>query len=277
MARRDWTDRERYAALKLYFELEFGQFHSKNRQIIALADALERTPSAVAMKLCNFASLDPTLHRAGLKGASAADRNLMTRFHNQPERVVDEIERATDSLNLPDIEVPHIVHPFEQGRGVSEGAMSFDVSGRPTEVSRTRKERLNQGFFRRAVISGYRFRCCVCGGQLHRLLEASHIKPHKEDQTYRLRPDNGLSLCRNHHAAFDEGYWTLTHQLRIEVDPQLEKISPHDPMIKAWFLRFDGDEIHKPFRYLPSLEAIDWHRENTFAKKFPAFGHKQPI
>lgn len=277
MARRDWTDRERYAALKLYFELEFGQFHSKNRQIIELAEALGRTPSAVAMKLGNFASLDPTLHRAGLKGVSAADRELMLRFHNHPKRVVDEIECATDSLNLPDVEISQTVRPTEQRQGISDGAMSFDVSGRPTEVFRTRKERLNQGFFRRAVISGYRFQCCVCGGQLHRLLEASHIKPHKEDETYRLRPDNGLSLCRNHHTAFDEGYWTLNHELRVEVDPQLEKLARHDPMIEAWFLRFAGEEIHKPFRYMPSLEAIDWHRENTFSKKVPAFGHKQPI
>ena len=61
MARRDWTDEERYAVLKLYFELEFGQFHKGNRSVIALAGIIGRTPSAVAMKLGNFASLDPTL------------------------------------------------------------------------------------------------------------------------------------------------------------------------------------------------------------------------
>ncbi|WP_404425817.1 hypothetical protein [Thalassospira australica] len=125
MARRDWTDRERYAALKLYFELEFGQFHSKNRQIIALAEALGRTPSSVAMKLGNFASLDPTLHRVGLKGVSAADRELMMRFHNHPQRVVDEIERATDSLNLHNIEVSQTIRPVEQRQGMADGAMSF--------------------------------------------------------------------------------------------------------------------------------------------------------
>ncbi|WP_169715023.1 HNH endonuclease [Thalassospira alkalitolerans] len=282
MARRDWTDEERYAALKLYFELEFGQFHKGNRSVIALAGIIGRTPSAVAMKLGNFASLDPTLDRKGFTGVSAADRALMLRFHNHPERVVDEIERAVDRISLPSITEASIISAqlsdiSDSTAEMSDHAANFDVSGRPTVGFRTARVRLNQSFFRKAVLSGYRFQCCVCGLGLHRLLDASHIKPHNEDETYRLRPDNGLSLCRNHHKAFDEGYWALDGRLRLEVDQKVRKLAQADETIGELLLRFDGEQIRAPFRYMPSTHAIEWHRENVFGKSEPIFGSKQPV
>jgi len=36
----------------------FGKLHKSNLEIIQLANTIGRTPSAVAMKACNFASLD---------------------------------------------------------------------------------------------------------------------------------------------------------------------------------------------------------------------------
>lgn len=272
MATKKWTNEERYAALKLYFELEFGQFHSKNKNVIQLAEVLDRTPGSVAMKLCNFASLDPTLEREGLKNVSAADRELMSRFHNQPARVIDEIEKAIDRIDsqFGQLSVANLAD--QRQYGFRDAGMEFNVSGRKTSALRVREERLNQGFFRRAVLSGYHFQCCVCKTKLVRLLEAAHIKPHNEDETYRLRPDNGLALCRNHHKAFDEGYWTLGLDLTIEVDARLHRMAKYDSTIADQFLSHEGCKIIEPFRYLPSTEVIDWHRENTFAKLEPTFG-----
>ncbi|WP_417829322.1 HNH endonuclease [Thalassospira sp.] len=271
MASKRWTNEERYAALKLYFELEFGQFHSKNKSVIHLAEVLGRTPGSVAMKLCNFASLDPTLERVGLKNVSAADRELMARFHNQPARVIDEIERAIDRIDFQRNQLRGVTDTELHQNGFRDANIDFNVSGRKTSTMRVREERLNQGFFRRAVLSGYHFQCCVCKTKLVRLLEAAHIKPHNEDEMYRLRPDNGLALCRNHHKAFDEGYWTLGLDLTIEVDARLHRLAKHDPTIADLFLSYEGDKISEPFRYLPSQEVIDWHRENTFAKLEPTF------
>lgn len=267
-----WTDEERYAALKLYFELEFGQFHARNKNVIELAEVLGRTPGSIAMKLGNFASLDPTLDRGGLKNVSAADKALMARFHNQPARVIDEIERAVDRIEYQVSSQSSSVHSHDLHRGMRDQDIGFDISGRPTSVMRIREERLNQGFFRRAVLSGYHFQCCVCGLKFVRLLEAAHIKPHHQDETFRLRPDNGLSLCRNHHKAFDEGYWTLGTNFDIELDPRLHKLARHDQAISDLLIAHDGQKIHQPFRYLPSKEVIDWHRENTFAKNEPVLG-----
>ena len=46
-------------SLYLYHKLPFGQLHSRNPAIIALAEKLGRGANSVAMKLNNFASLDP--------------------------------------------------------------------------------------------------------------------------------------------------------------------------------------------------------------------------
>jgi hypothetical protein len=74
-----WTEEQTERALALYFRLSFGQMDSGNPDILDLAKAMGRTPSSVAMKLANFASLDPKITRTGRKGltgATALDRRV---------------------------------------------------------------------------------------------------------------------------------------------------------------------------------------------------------
>jgi hypothetical protein len=84
--RRRWTEEETILALYLYFQLPFGKLHSGNPEIRQLAEALDRRSNSIAMKLCNFASLDPKITesgRKGLAGASKQDRELYAEFgHN---------------------------------------------------------------------------------------------------------------------------------------------------------------------------------------------------
>jgi hypothetical protein len=58
---RRWTEDETKRVLALYDRIPFGQFHQLNPEVIAVADEIDRTPSSIAMKLCNFASLDPKI------------------------------------------------------------------------------------------------------------------------------------------------------------------------------------------------------------------------
>ena len=86
-----WTRDQLLVALNVYARLKFGQFHSRNPVIVDVANRLGRTPDALAMKLCNFASLDP-VERArgvvGLEGASALDRSLWIEFEADREVIV---------------------------------------------------------------------------------------------------------------------------------------------------------------------------------------------
>lgn len=71
-----WTRDELLLATNLYCKLPFGQLHKGNPAIIELAGLLHRTPSPVALKLANFASLDSSLARAGMSNASHLDRQV---------------------------------------------------------------------------------------------------------------------------------------------------------------------------------------------------------
>jgi hypothetical protein len=54
----DWTRDQLLIALRLYIRLPFGRLHGKNPEIVHVARAIGRTSGALAMKACNFASLD---------------------------------------------------------------------------------------------------------------------------------------------------------------------------------------------------------------------------
>ena len=68
MATTRWTRAETLAALNVYFQLSFGQLHQRHPAIRQLTEWLGRTPGAVALKLVNFASLDPQVRASGRAG-----------------------------------------------------------------------------------------------------------------------------------------------------------------------------------------------------------------
>lgn len=70
MTRRNWTIEETRAAFALYLLLEPSQIDKRNSDIIALATALDRTPSAVALKLWNIAANDANRVESGRVGMS---------------------------------------------------------------------------------------------------------------------------------------------------------------------------------------------------------------
>lgn len=92
--RREWNHQEQLLALRLYNYLPFGQLHYRHIDIIKVAEAIGRTPAAVAMKASNFASLDPNLDRKGLTNVSNADRLLWQAFMENSESIADEAEQV---------------------------------------------------------------------------------------------------------------------------------------------------------------------------------------
>jgi putative restriction endonuclease len=93
-----WNIHELKLALALYCQLPFGKMHSRNHDIIRMAEKIGRTPSAVAMKLVNFASLDPEIvnsGRSGLGNASAMDRQVWNKFQKNWD---GEISSVSDQL-----------------------------------------------------------------------------------------------------------------------------------------------------------------------------------
>ena len=70
-----WSYEETLLAFELYCRTPFGKIYQTNKDIIELAELLsinvERSPSAVAMKMCNLARLDPEEQARGIKVLSS--------------------------------------------------------------------------------------------------------------------------------------------------------------------------------------------------------------
>jgi hypothetical protein len=179
-ARIPWSHDDLVIACGLYFTLPFGQMHSRNPKIVGVARALGRTPSSLAMKLVNFASLDPA-HKArgvrGLAGRSRGDEQVWNEFHDNWDQMTVLSETRLQSLEAA--HAPNVP-------GVSEAAPGYVPRDIPTETAAMVKVRTMQSFFRKAVLAAYDCRCCITGNPVEDLLVASHILPWS-DFPYRRR------------------------------------------------------------------------------------------
>lgn len=241
--------------MNLYCKLPFGQLDHRNPLIINLAERLGRTPSSVSMKLCNFASLDP-VHQArgvkGLSGASHADREVWAEFNLDWDKLAYESEERL--ANLEGL-------PVEKLAAIDES----DLPTEGKERERFVKQRVNQQFFRSAVLAAYGRRCCVTGLDLPELLVASHVIPWAVSKEHRVNPRNGLCLNALHDRAFDRGLVTLSAELRLEVSPRVLRAAPS--AAKDWLLDFQKAPIRLPERFAPDTGCLAWHRERVFLAK----------
>lgn len=259
-----WTSEQLKLAFHLYCQLPFGKLHSRNPKIVELAQLIGRTPSAVAMKLVNFASLDPAITasgRTGLTGASKLDREVWGQFNSNWEALALECERLRQRLLAE-----HGMQEEEiQVEDACDDALN-DFSGETRAV--LVQQRLKQRFFRRAVLSSYRGRCCISGVSEPRLLVASHIIPWRANVAHRLNPRNGLCLSSIHDRAFDAGLFTLSDDLNIMLSTPLRRSG--DEFLQRVFSAVEGDTIEAPERFLPDREFLDHHRRHVFVDANPA-------
>ncbi len=250
VVRKGWTRQQLLIAFGLYCKMPFGKLHSHNPEIIKFAENIERTPSALAMKLTNIASLDPAITstgRKGLKGASAADRNMWKEMENDWENFVLESEKSIAS----------VLNEEEQ----QEDAFLSDYSGKTKTIQTT--ARVGQSFFRSAVLSAYNSKCCITGLSETRLLVASHIIPWREDESNRLNPRNGLLLSMLHDKAFDLGIITINDDMTIHVS---KKNIAKDRYFDTSIGHYDGKKITLPEKFKPDANFLAYHRENIFEK-----------
>lgn len=128
-----------------------------------------------------------------------------------------------------------------------------------------RKSVVRNAFFRKAVVHLYDYRCAFCKLKVTKslnqsIVDGAHIKQFA--QFYDSRITNGISLCKNHHWAFDSGWFAIDDQYKILITSDLQEESPNArPMIE-----FHGESLLLPSleQYFPDTEALKWHRQNIF-------------
>jgi putative restriction endonuclease len=120
--------------------------------------------------------------------------------------------------------------------------------------------RLHQASFRAAVLSAYAESCAMCRLRHPKLLDAAHIVP-DADPSGAPQIQNGISLCRIHHGAFDIHYVSIKPKtLRIRVRSDL--LQEHDgPMLRHGLQALEGQLIGLPRRreHHPDRDRLERH------------------
>jgi putative restriction endonuclease len=250
MHRNDWTRDQLILAFNLYCKIPFGRIDHRNPEIIVLANAIGRSPSAVSWKLSNFASLDPSLKArriAGARHGAKADKEIWDEFSGDWDRLVYESERLMLQIKGA---APKEEELFPEGKSIEAIV----------------KVRINQGFFRSAVLATYNMRCCVTGLSFPELLNASHIVPWRIDSKNRTNPRNGLCLNAIHDRAFDCGLLTITTDYSVKLSPVIQRATKDDSLV-AFFRVYDRVQINMPSRFKPDPEFLKYHNEEVFRKQ----------
>ncbi len=103
------------------------------------------------------------------------------------------------------------------------------------------RHRLHQGAFRDVVITAYGRRCTVCRLGHAELLDAAHIIPDTDDRGTPV-VQNGLSLCKIHHAAYDTDIMGISPDYKVYISERV--LEEHDgPMLKHGLQELDGSRI----------------------------------
>lgn len=169
----------------------------------------------------------------------------------------DKLEQIRRSLSVDALE--DLENQLKESGGKIYQRQEIDSKDEQTTIVR-------DGAFRKAVTSIYGYRCAFCELQVfnnqENIVDGAHIKPFS--QFYDDRIINGLSLCKNHHWAFDRFWFTINDDYTIELADSLHEDAPHSTPMS----QFQGKRLWLPNnqRYHPSAESLAWHRQSFLEK-----------
>lgn len=140
---------------------------------------------------------------------------------------------------------------------------SLSGNERRSYITQTVLYRAHQRQFRERVLAAYRSQCSLCRLKHIELLDAAHIIGDREDNGDPI-VQNGLSLCKIHHAAFDHNIIGINPDYQVIVRQDiLEEID--GPMLKYGLQSLNNNQL-----ILPSHKH-DWPDRNRLEIRFDAF------
>jgi putative restriction endonuclease len=138
-----------------------------------------------------------------------------------------------------------------------------DASSRRRYITALTRQRLHQQGFREKVLYAYQRQCACCRLRHEELLDAAHIIPDSDPEGI-PSINNGISLCKLHHAAFDSFLIGITPDYHVQV--RLDVLNENDgPMLLHGLKNLSGQKIILPksSQSFPSVELLE--------KKFEQF------
>lgn len=251
-SKRLWTKEELILAFNLYLKIPFGKTHSTNKDIIHLANLIDRTPSSVALRLANFASVDPVLQARGIKGMDGGKKivqPIWNEFFNNQEELIFLSEKILAEKENTSIEKKYDIQ---------------DLKGE--DILRMVKTRVNQSVFRQMVLSNYNNKCAITGIDIPELLLASHIIPWSKNEEHRLNPENGICFSALYDKAFDKGLIGINTNHEIIFSDSIKK-KKETEFYSKYFSSFENQKIIAAQKYIPRKEFLEYHLDTVFNKQ----------
>ena len=252
----NWTREELILAFNLYLKIPFGQMDENTSEVKELSKILgRRTPGAVAMRLGNYAHVDPYHQQRGIVGLKNGIRQVQPiwdEFVDNQEDLVFESERILAKFKHETIEDAY-------------PEIEFDLKDLKGEVKiRAVKVRINQGVFRKMILKTYTNQCAISGVNIPELLVAGHIVPWAKDEHQRLNPENGLCLSYLYDRAYEKGLICIDTDFKVLISKRLKEETVKD-FYEEFFGRFEHKPIQVPKTYRPKKEFLEF-RLNLFDK-----------
>ncbi|MDE5976720.1 MAG: HNH endonuclease [Muribaculaceae bacterium] len=235
-----WSSEEVILALYAYCHVPFNKASNTNTWIVRIAKLIGRTPAAVKMKIGNLGAFDPQLKAkgiVGLSGTSKLDREIWEAYYGNWDKLSYDAEILLSQLENRTI---------EETWNLPEGKDVFVMT----------KRRINQSFFRSAVLSSYNNTCCISGITHPNLLEACHIVGWSEDSAIRTDPMNGLCLTPTFHKAFDNLLISITPDYILKISESF-KLSASKSSFGDYLKLRDNCMIILPDRFMPHKEYLE--------------------
>jgi putative restriction endonuclease len=165
----------------------------------------------------------------------------------------DDESRLTFKIAVDDA-VPTL--EYSQASIVRQIAEVSDA--RHAYLTATVKVRLHQRAFRERVLDAYRSQCAFCRLKHRELLDAAHIIP---DNLPESRPTiaNGISLCKLHHAAYDNFMIGVSPDYVIHVREDILE-EEDGPVLQHGLQGLHKTSLILPSSksHYPSREALEW-------------------
>lgn len=258
MVSRPWTREEVLLAINLYCRLPYRKLRQTTPEVRALAQLLNRTPSAISKRCCNYVQFDPVESKRvkGFSRAAKLDRSIWAEINGDWETFAAECGKV-EAVLLEN----HVTRSSENAeKSLFDACLPLGDS-----KEQTVRVRIGQRFFRAAVLTAYNRRCCVTGLQHDALLVASHIKPWRQSdpKTERTNPRNGLCLSPLYDKAFDAGLMTVDEKWKIIFSSSVLNCVPK-AVTQSLFHCYHGNQILLPERFMPEQQFLDFHRHHIF-------------
>lgn len=256
MKREIWTREQLLMTLNVYFKIPYGSITGSNQHVQKIAKIINRSPNAVALKMCNFGSFDPAQQARGIKGLTNSgklDRIIFNEFTNNWDDMLFESEQLLVEREASTIEQKY-------------SSLLIDLNDKKGEYKiREIKTRINQNLFRRIILSIYGNKCAVTEIDISELLVAGHILPWAYHEKERLNPENGICLSNLYDRAFEKGFIGIDTDYQFIISPELKR-KYQNPYFENFFGRFENQPINLPDRFLPNKEFLDYHLNEIFRK-----------